>query len=373
MFLWLVPVTMRIPARKTHQFAVIVAGLLLALPGCASGRRGAEAAAGPSGKVITVEAVGFATMHKGKTMEAAHQGALLDARRNALIQAQALIQSDARVRDMRLAETFVHSRTLGYVERVDVLDAGQTPDADPPVYRVRVRAAIRALPGLVAGPTGRDQWQPIILLKVGSNLPPEARSAFASSVSEGLRRCGARIAHPDEKCAALLVELLIAAASAADQQWMKVEWAVSVGPPGPTPMQPTPGGIRGHWVISKRPGPDSEWWQRVAARIAQDATRLWATPRTTLVRFTGTSRADAQEIKRVIGEVPAGRVDTAEDLSEVVVVMPVAGNPVAALESLLSRADLSQEPRLVQVSLTELTYSLSPPSEADSAEGAGQG
>ncbi len=120
--------------------------LVSALCGCAGASR-----TGVSGQeTVTVEAVGFAALDEGKALSQAHREALLDARRNALLQAHVNVVAETRVRNMRLEEMTVRSHASGRLIQMEVLEAGPAKEADPPFYRVRVRAVIRPL---VASPT----------------------------------------------------------------------------------------------------------------------------------------------------------------------------------------------------------------------------
>jgi len=92
---------------------------------------------------VVVEALGFCALDAGKTTAEAHREALLDARRNAVIQAHVFLRVETRVENMQLRERILYSRATGYVEEIHVWEAGVMPDTDPPVYRVRVRAVVR--------------------------------------------------------------------------------------------------------------------------------------------------------------------------------------------------------------------------------------
>ena len=92
------------------------------------------------------------------------------------------------------------------------------------------------------------------------------------------------------------------------------EWELSAGPGEPD--SPTPAGLYiGRWEVEAG-GANQEQWRRVGTLIAQDAVRLWATPRTTTVRFLQPSRAQADALARSFGGSPAAQVETADDLSE---------------------------------------------------------
>lgn len=370
LFLYLVGVFMRKGAAQRRQLVLFAASAVLLLCGCA-GRAGRGAFTRDStAQAITVEALGFATFEQGKPIEEVHREALLDARRNALLQAQVVVESETLVRDLRLQETLVRSRTAGYVEEMHVLEAGRMSGPDASIYRVRLRAVIRSLPAFAAGLAGPDRWRPALVLRARSNLSPDEHSAVLSSLAEGLRRCGILIARPEDEGAALVAELLIAAASAAEREWLKVEWRIRPDKTGPIPKGTTPV-AQGHWRITERPRPDSAWWQRVAAAIAQDAIRLWSTPRQTVVRVLGTDERQAEKIARAFGRAAGSRVERPEDSSQVVVILSIAGDPLARLGRLLAEAGLSEKAVPVEVSLTRVTYKLVPAADAESDSASG--
>ena len=108
------------------RFAVFAASLLLGIAGCAlvgGGRQSFDAGRHP----VTVEAVGFASMDVGKPREEVHREALLNAVGNAVLQAHVLVDAEVRVKDFEFAEQKVRTRAAGYVERLDVLEAGLLP------------------------------------------------------------------------------------------------------------------------------------------------------------------------------------------------------------------------------------------------------
>lgn len=137
------------PAALSLWRALPAIVLMAVLCGCAG--------AGPEGAgAVTVEAVGFSALDEGKPLSQAHREALLDARRNALLQAHVTLVAETRVRNMRLEEMTVQSRASGRLIRMEVLEAGAVDGAAPPLYRVRVRAVIRPLEPATAGQAEPD-------------------------------------------------------------------------------------------------------------------------------------------------------------------------------------------------------------------------
>ncbi|MHC5034197.1 MAG: hypothetical protein ACYTFZ_04095 [Planctomycetota bacterium] len=133
-------------AASTKLSALIVLVLTCSL-GCAARRRS---------ECVTVEAVGFAAMTRGTSLKDAHREALLDARRNAVLQAHVAVEATVRVEGMQLAEKRVSARLAGYVEKLEVLEAGVVQGSEPHVYRVRTRAVVCPLPLPVDVPSADD-------------------------------------------------------------------------------------------------------------------------------------------------------------------------------------------------------------------------
>jgi hypothetical protein len=305
-------------------------------------------------------------MTQGKTLEGAHREALLDARRNALIQAHVIVEADARVADMRLTEAGVRSRATGYVQKMEVLESALVPGSAPPLYRVRVRALIQPLP-LFSGPRlqgiEEDRWQPALTLQMSSDLPAEKETPLCAELTSALRRCGIAVVRPEERRPALSASISVSAAPAGGDAQTEVSWQIAVGLAGqeqPEEEKALPPAV-GRWLTTQGITPEGEWWQRVAATMAQDAIRLWAMPRPTIIRFLGTDDASARRIAAALGSVPGSRLETAADSSEVQATLAIGGDPVSAIAPLLRSAGVGATLEPGQVSLTRLTYRVLPP------------
>jgi hypothetical protein len=310
---------------------------------------------------VIVEALGFATMPEGKTTEQAHREALLDARRNALIQAHVAVEADGVVKDMRVSEEVVRSRAAGYVQEMEVQEAGVVPDSHPPVYHVRVRAMVQPLPraasAALAGVAG-DPYQPAVRLHLKSGSAAESMAALRSSLAEGLQRCGVTVTSPEDQRPALEIGVTVDVSSSGDEEWTRVCYEIGFGEaPGrqegePTSVPP----VVANWLITQKVGPGGPWWQRVAVAMAQDVIRLWAIPRTTTVRLIGMDEALTRKIQSALGAVPGSRIDRPEGSSDLVATLSVAGDPTKALQPLLEQSGVSASVRLVQASMIHLTY-----------------
>jgi hypothetical protein len=95
-------------------------------------------------------------MAPGVGLQDAHREALLDARRNAVLQAHVAVEATVRVEGMQLAEKRVSARLAGYVEKLEVLEAGVVQGSEPRVYRVRTRAVVCSLSLPVDAPSADD-------------------------------------------------------------------------------------------------------------------------------------------------------------------------------------------------------------------------
>lgn len=324
---------------------------------------------------VAVEVLGFAAAGEGKTVQELHREALLDARRNALVQAHVALEAETHVQDMRLRGALVRSWATGYIQELRVLEAGLLPDAEPPVYRLRARVLV--LPsagrwaGLLPGAMG-DRWTPALVLTLDSDLPPEGEAALRRALARAMRSCGIEIVEPDASRPALEARVSVAMPTAADAEWTKVAWSMGLVPSGAggfgAPREGAEAPVRGHWLVTRQAGAESDLWQRVGARMALDAVRLWTTPRRTTVRFEGADDGRAQRLGAAFGRIPDTEVRVEEDGSVVLVCLPLAGDPLAAVEALLAEVGLAEQVRSVSASLTHLTLTFAPAAEPDATE-----
>ena len=316
----------------------------------------------PAPQTVAVEAIGLATMKGGETVEQAHREALLDARRNALVQAHIVLDVQTRLRNMRIEERLVRSQATGYVEQMHVREAGIVPDSDPPVYRVRVMAMVRPLEGFSLHPahSGPDQWQPVVELALTSDLSPEAERDFSASLKRALRRCGIAVVPPGPLRAGLVTEVEVSGLPGANGKAARVDWEMGYGKtPGPKAAQ-TPGPVIGHWESADGMASSSESWERLAVLMAQDAVRLWARPRATTVVFLDAKEADIVALSRAFGPTAKVHVKKEADSPKLVAEWPLAGGPVQALEPVLREAGLAGRVEPVLADMAYLVLRLSP-------------
>ncbi|MDP6438522.1 MAG: hypothetical protein QGH74_02710 [Candidatus Brocadiia bacterium] len=316
----------------------------------------------PAPQTVAVEAIGLATMKGGETVEQAHREALLDARRNALVQAHIVLDAQTRLRNMRIEERLVRSQATGYVEQMHVREAGIVPDSDPPVYRVKVMAMVRPLEGFSLHPahSGPDQWQPVVELALTSDLPPEAERDFSASLEKALRRCGIVVVPAGPLRAGLVLEVRLLRAVGARDQTDRVDWEMGYGEAPGAKAAKTPGPVSGRWHTSEAIVASSESWERLAALWGQDAVRLWARPRSTTVVFLDAREADIVALSRAFGPAASVHVRKETDSPKLVAELPLAGDPVQALQPVLREAGLAGRGEPVLADMTYLVLRLSP-------------
>ncbi len=148
-------------------------------------------------QAVTVEAEGLAPMPAGRPLADVRREALLDARRNAVTQAHVAIETQDLVEGKRLKQSLVRARASGYVERMEVREEGPLEGADPPLYRVRVRATV-----LPAGdPAGlaqvrRDPYRPVVALALSGGAPGLDVDGVRATLLDSFHRCGVAVQEP---------------------------------------------------------------------------------------------------------------------------------------------------------------------------------
>ncbi len=350
--------------------------LALALTAClgalvASGPAACQEPDGPT-DAVTVEVVGVALLDAGKPEQDVHREAMLDASRNALLQCHVLVEVEKRVVGQRLADDRFRSTVTGHLESLEVLESGPVAGADPPLYRVRARAVVRPVPDLLtsgAVSLNRDQpWLPRVLLLVKGDEGQRVESALAGA----LRRCGVVVADPEEPGPALELQAELHAERAdGDTLWI-VDWEMGFYEPEADEGGGAPVRFRGSWRHSRQGEPARDWWESLGTAMAQDAMRLWALPRWTIVRFIGADENQMGALAASLGPAVGARVRVDKEASEFAVRLPLTANPVTAMEGFLKRAGLDGQVELSDASLTRLTYRClpgrRPPSAAETEE-----
>lgn len=350
---------------------VLSAVLLLCAWGAVRAADEAAAMQEPPGPVV-VEAVGLAPMPLGSAIPDVRRDALLDARRNAVIQAHVIVQEQDRVQGMRLEESLVRSQALGYVEQMEVWEEGPVAGSEPPVYRVRVRARVRPLETFsvqaALGQNRRDAWQPALALSIEGNAAAQDRDRARTTLLDALHRCGIVVQERSGPALALRVSVT---ADPKAGHFVVADWELSAGTDASGPGGPAPAGVYvGHWQVDTE-GDGADSWRRMGLMIAQDAVRLWNTPRWTTVRFLKPTEAQAQALVHSLGQATDARVTSAEDRSTLTVELPIAGDPVVAVDAFVRQAGLSRDVELDESSLTQLTYRCLP-APRPAAQGTGR-
>ncbi len=344
--------------RRSAAWAVALLMICAAL--CGVGRIAAaqEEEEGSPEDAATVEAVGMAQLPEGRDVQEAHQEALVNARRNALLQAHVALEAATVVHNMRLGEATITSLARGYLRASDVIEAGPVETDGARMYRVRLRAVVAPLSAVAGGAPGEDAagrpWQPAVKLGLHSERGEADQTQLATVLVTALQRCGIAVL-PREAAAPALV-LRVAAGKISNQEVDGTRIVYQLGydapPPGATAVAPA----TGHWVLSAATE-QGEWWQRLATVMAQDALRLWGSPRPTALSFQGLTTEQAEELTRVARARPGARVRDGDE-GEVAVILPVAGDPRPVAEALLREAGVEEPPEPTQLSLTQLTYAL---------------
>jgi hypothetical protein len=351
--------------RSARSTVTVLAAVLLLCAGLAAAGAAEQAGATP----VLVE--GRAAIEDEKSRAETHREAVLDARRNALLQAHGRLQFETRVHGMRLEESLVRARAGGYVESMDVLEAGPVSGSDPPIYRVRARARVRPLQESrersAMAQARAEPWRPVLALEIERARGDANAGRIGAALADALDRAGIRVvgAGAEEPAARARVEVALRVED--EEESLRVEWTIDAGSEGGGPVGP--GAFRGHWRITGREGSSAEWWRQLGAAMALDALRLWASPRWTVLRFEGAEAAQAEALVGAFRRTPGARLRRDEESGALEAGIPLTGNPADFVRGLLRQAGLADKGQLKTASLTRLTYDFS--SEAESPEPAG--
>ena len=216
-------------------------------------------------------------------------------------------------------------------------------------------------PAAVGAP---DRWQPRVALNVRAELPPARIGELRDSLKAALRRCGVLVLEPNTKRPALSLEVVIEERESTGGRTIQVDW--EMGEPASPEQLPTLGPVRGHWVIAEPAAPVTPWLERIAVQMAQDALRLWAAPRWTVLRLLDVDEEQVQALEEIVGQYIESYRQEAGDKFEVVVSVPVAGDPLSAAQRLLDVAGIAELVEPVELTLTRLTYRFKGAPEPDS-------
>ncbi len=311
---------------------------------------------------VAVEALGYATLEDGETLQEVHRKALKDASVNAVVQAKVSVDVNVKVDGMQLSEKGVRTRGTGFIDELVVQEAGLIPYTDPPVYRVRVRAMVKPLPTFP--PTAeryfevdRNAWQPVIALTVESDTSPERREGYIAAISRALRTSGIEVLHGPQQEPALSTTVVIGFGEQDDEKWMTVNWEMSLGEPvDPMDRWGNPS-VRGNWLLEDGASPSGEWWQRLGVMMAQDSMRLWNAPRPVRITFEGMNDDQLTRLGAAMGRQGEISIERAhEEPSIHMVTMPIAGNSQDGVNTLLRQANLLEDLERVHATMSEIRY-----------------
>lgn len=289
-------------------------------------------------KTVTVEAVGLYFMSPECSIDDAHRAALMDARANALTQAHVVMDVRAKTLNMRLTEKTIRSYAAGYLIQSNIIRAGIDPDSEPPLYKVVIRAEIAPCSEFLPVQIGigsHNRWRPRVALKFECGDGDDC-DEYRRTLVEGLLRCGMVIAEPEDvtnryPAIYLTVNINLSGDKSAEPG-ARASWTMSGDREPGAQMSADAGRVTGGSEISGTIDPESEWWQRIGILIAQDATRLWNTPRLTWVFVERGDEKTAKALKSIQG---FRQVEYSGEGSELMGFLTIAGDPLSAITSAL--------------------------------------
>lgn len=326
----------------------IVAGAVLCVAGCGVTPRGI-----PDDEAVTVRVEGFAPLRERAPIKSVRRQAVRDARRNAVMQAQVLLSTETRVDNGRLRGSHAYTRALGYIERMELIEAGRVPGSEPPLYRVTARATVRPTKRYsVAEALGWGRpapWEPMAVLDAGGDLDEEARNAIAGA----LKRTGVLLTEQGGESPALIVRLRATSSEAEGEHSVAVEWTVF--PRGEESNEETER-FRGQWRGRAATAPPARWWNALGTVVAQDVIRAWVAPRPTVLRFAGLMENQKATLAVLAREGRAQGVAVEEVEEGLVLRLTVSGDPVTVAEMLVERAELGEALALSSARLGEVVY-----------------
>jgi hypothetical protein len=311
-------------------------------------------------KPVVIEAEGFASSKEGLTRSTLHRFALRDARRNALVQAHVILDTDTCIKGFQLEDDTQHFQSAGYVEWMQVLEAGFVPRASPAVYRVRVKACVypmHRLEGETAFGRVGVQSVPSVVIRFSSNLSEDRYPAIQSSLEESLRRCGLNIIPSGEAEFAAVLEVNISGQPPEDPQSIVLWWEVGDKRHGSERELDEPAAFAcGRIHCADYPSQGDKLWQKAGLEIAQDVFQTWITPRPTHFVFRSIHPEHLDAIAAAFGRDAEIRKEKDEDALELDVIVPAAGNSLYLANSVLRATELNPHFEVAQLSFTQLVF-----------------
>lgn len=310
--------------------------------------------------VVVVEAEGYASSNEGLAHSKLHRSALRDARRNAVVQAHVFLETDIYIKGRQLKDCTQHFQSVGYVESMQLLEAGLVPGASPPVYRVRIQARVYPLHSLKRGTHFSQvgvRSVPAVVLRVSSNLSEKDYLTIRSSLEKNLRRCGLDIiASRKDKFGAVL-EVNISGDTPENPQSIVISWKVKDKKHKSKQKFDEPDSFPcGRIHCADYPSQRSELWQKAGLEIVQDVYQTWVTPRPTHFVFRSISPEHLHDIATAFGQDAEIRKEKGEDSFDLDINVPVSGNSLDVANSVLRATGLNGQFEVSQLSFTRIVF-----------------
>ena len=311
-------------------------------------------------KPVVVEAEGFAVPNEGLAHSVVHRNALRDARKNAVVQAHVIINTDTYIKGFKIENDIRHFRSAGYVEWMQILEAGLIPEASPPIYRVRVKACVYPMQRLERetpfGPSIVSS-APSVVLKISSNLSENSYHTVQPLLEKNLGRCGLNIIPSGNAEFAVVLDVNIAGEPSEDPQSIVISWMVgdkkreseqNFVEPASFPC----GRIHCTDYLSQT----NEIWQRSGLEIAQDVFQTWITPRQTHFVFKSIHMEALDKIAAEFGPDAETRKEKDQNGLEMNIIVPAAGNSLYLANSVLKVVGQEHQFEADQISFRQLVF-----------------
>ena len=307
-------------------------------------------------KPVVVEAEGFAVPNEGLAHPIMHRSALRDARRNAIVQAHVIINTNTYIKGGKVENDIRHFRSAGYVEWMQIMEAGLIPRASPPIYRVRVKACVypmqrlerETLFGSLIVPS-----TPSVVLKVSSNLSENRYHTIRPLLATSLSRCGLNILPSGNSEFAVELEVNIDGEPPEDPLNIVITW--KVGDSKQKFDEPTSFPY-GQIQCADYPSQTNKIWQMAGLEIAQDVFQTWITPRKTHFVFKSIHMEALDKIAAEFGPDAETRKEKDQNGLEMNIIVPAAGNSLYLANSVLKVVGQEHQFEADQISFRQLVF-----------------